>query len=670
MDMPSSGKDVASSMINGHAHRLHNRPAKAPIVESKPNEDLPSATALLSFMLVALECPVCHDTFSNPTTLACGHTVCQGCMTAPHALPTKPLIPSTPPPALTRSESVSSSGSRRRSPVMAASALLPDWLGLRRRGSTASEASQTDAPPTAGIFGRGISTTWSHVAPNRPECPHPECRELAYAGPTPHPDIVLQNLTARFVVKAPHKAPLRDRMRRLKTTDGAGEGNVLAPASPPRRRISSGSGEAMDESGSGRGSGSSTSNELTADGKRMKKPPRISAKRVRLPEEAVIEDDEAGAEGDIEEDASAPDPPSPDLLPTPSFAEVCLEELECQVCTSIFVEPITTPCGHSFCRRCLVRSLDHSDKCPLCRSDMPSYSFFAHHAHNSVITSFLEHANAFQAISLQRKALLVIEDHLDSPHVPVFVCSLSWPGLPTFLHVFEPRYRLMMRRAMETDRRFGMCLPGMPGRPAGCYEYGTMLEIQKLDMLPDGRSVIETLGLFRFRVLERSTLDGYNTAMVERIEDITAEQETQLERTDLERLATEEPLVGGTAEEQMKWSISRKSTTELMADCRAFYQTLKDGHVSSWQYQRVNNTYGPLPDNPAEASFWFAQVLPIDDYQKAQLLPVSLPSLLFLRCSERLTVAQVTSPRLRLQLVVFWIESLRCVRSAPSKGSI
>lgn len=42
--------------------------------------------------------------------------------------------------------------------------------------------------------------------------------------------------------------------------------------------------------------------------------------------------------------------------------------------------------------------------------------------------------------------------------IPVFVCVLALPYCPCPLHVFEPRYRLMMRRTMETQSRcFGMC---------------------------------------------------------------------------------------------------------------------------------------------------------------------------------------------------------------------
>ena len=47
----------------------------------------------------------------------------------------------------------------------------------------------------------------------------------------------------------------------------------------------------------------------------------------------------------------------------------------------------------------------------------------------------------------------------DGSQIPVFVCTMSFPCVPCPLHVFEPRYRLMIRRAMESGtRQFGMCV--------------------------------------------------------------------------------------------------------------------------------------------------------------------------------------------------------------------
>ena len=40
--------------------------------------------------------------------------------------------------------------------------------------------------------------------------------------------------------------------------------------------------------------------------------------------------------------------------------------LECPICLELFTNPITTSCGHNFCKNCLEKSLSQS--CAICRS--------------------------------------------------------------------------------------------------------------------------------------------------------------------------------------------------------------------------------------------------------------------------------------------------------------
>jgi hypothetical protein len=48
-----------------------------------------------------------------------------------------------------------------------------------------------------------------------------------------------------------------------------------------------------------------------------------------------------------------------------------LDTMECTVCTELLLDPVTTSCGHTFCRGCLRQSLDHNTKCPMCRTARP-----------------------------------------------------------------------------------------------------------------------------------------------------------------------------------------------------------------------------------------------------------------------------------------------------------
>ncbi|XP_074555008.1 E3 ubiquitin-protein ligase TRIM21-like [Halichoeres trimaculatus] len=53
---------------------------------------------------------------------------------------------------------------------------------------------------------------------------------------------------------------------------------------------------------------------------------------------------------------------------SPSRNRSLERHLQCSICMDSFVDPVTTSCGHSFCRECLRRNFRHNDTtCPLCK---------------------------------------------------------------------------------------------------------------------------------------------------------------------------------------------------------------------------------------------------------------------------------------------------------------
>lgn len=252
----------------------------------------------------------------------------------------------------------------------------------------------------------------------------------------------------------------------------------------------------------------------------------------------------------------------------------------------------------------------------------------------------------------------------------------------------------MLRRCLESPNpSFGMVMPPRPG--ANAIEYGTMLEIRSVQMLNDGRSMVETWGVSRFRILERGVLDGYTVGRIERIDDYPddlPDEETSSEDDDAPSTtspSSPSPPVASTSRQSQAPPSPRRrrtrefpspshpislSTRDLTEHCLAFLNTLQNG--TPWVSQRLSHTYGygvygpygayfirdpngnyslpPLP-NPQNSnapttgadpfdtsgfSFWVGAVLPIDDWEKAKLLPVK-------------------SVKMRLQMCVWWIEGLR-----------
>lgn len=66
-------------------------------------------------------------------------------------------------------------------------------------------------------------------------------------------------------------------------------------------------------------------------------------------------------------------------------------------------------------------------------------------------------------------------------------------------------------------------------------DYGCILEIRNVEFFADGRSVVDSIGKRRFKVIQHSQRDGYNTADIEYIED----QKVNLEMPNLNCITCE-----------------------------------------------------------------------------------------------------------------------------------
>ncbi|HET7564549.1 MAG TPA: LON peptidase substrate-binding domain-containing protein [Gemmatimonadaceae bacterium] len=78
-----------------------------------------------------------------------------------------------------------------------------------------------------------------------------------------------------------------------------------------------------------------------------------------------------------------------------------------------------------------------------------------------------------------------------------------FPGVQIPLHIFEPRYRLMLADCLAGDRRFGLvyCPPGLAERALPPGQVGCVAEIDEAEELPDGRSNIMVTGSERFSLV-------------------------------------------------------------------------------------------------------------------------------------------------------------------------
>jgi len=66
-----------------------------------------------------------------------------------------------------------------------------------------------------------------------------------------------------------------------------------------------------------------------------------------------------------------------------------ISDFECSLCFRLFCKPVTTQCGHTYCKNCLLSSLKFSTMCPLCRTELQSASKYKYNV-NIVLLNVLE----------------------------------------------------------------------------------------------------------------------------------------------------------------------------------------------------------------------------------------------------------------------------------------
>jgi Lon protease-like protein len=94
----------------------------------------------------------------------------------------------------------------------------------------------------------------------------------------------------------------------------------------------------------------------------------------------------------------------------------------------------------------------------------------------------------------------------DFPELPLFPLNVVlFPGMPLPLHIFEERYKAMIRNCLELKGPFGVVLISEGrevGDPAQPFHVGTSARIIRVEHLEEGRMNILTQGERRFTTAE------------------------------------------------------------------------------------------------------------------------------------------------------------------------
>lgn len=173
--------------------------------------------------------------------------------------------------------------------------------------------------------------------------------------------------------------------------------------------------------------------------------------------------------------------------------------------------------------------------------------------------------------------------------IPVFPLAgaLLFPGAQLPLHIFEPRYRAMVRDALASDGLIGMIQPRDREEPPHLFEIGCIGRIAGSEELDDGCFNIVLEGISRFRIARE------------------AEVETPYRQVDADRSGFDEP------DEAEPLGLAQRA--ELEREARRYADAL--GYSVDW------NAIHRLDDEMLVNGI--AQIAPLDVGSKQALLEAS-----------------------------------------------
>jgi len=206
--------------------------------------------------------------------------------------------------------------------------------------------------------------------------------------------------------------------------------------------------------------------------------------------------------------------------------------------------------------------------------------------------------------------------------LPLFPLNLVlFPDAPLPLHIFEERYRDMVRECLETDRSFGVILVNQDATNqdmARIHSIGTIAHIVDTRPYPDGRYDIMCLGRERFQVESHQNDRSYHTASV----------------TILNETGARSGRLGPADTSATSGAIATKTIVELRSLLATLMSATTTDEIRTEHLGRIAQA---IPSEPIALSYFAARILPTANVaDRPELLEIPDASTRLLKVQEHL----------------------------------
>ena len=294
----------------------------------------------------------------------------------------------------------------------------------------------------------------------------------------------------------------------------------------------------------------------------------------------------------------------------------CADVLDCPLCLKLLYQPSILPCGHTFCTLCLERTLDYDLRCPLCREHCYVRNEETKLTPNIALQALLSKQYGKQTVARGEEVKGDIME--GSEGLPLFVLDAYVPpkGVSFPMVIFEPRYKLFIRRCMKLyNGKFGLVYSGDEEGgdvDKGLSRAGVVLTITNKVILDDGRYLINTKSGMRFQIEGVWTKDDYKMGKVTELEDEPIEGYPLAAdvKIDPREDVPKSPAMEATYYERFLRSMTMRFEAMVKSSNGAIKESVWD-------------RYGRMPSEEEgieKFSLWFAALLTISPAEKQKLL--------------------------------------------------
>ncbi|GAA5800784.1 hypothetical protein HPULCUR_006222 [Helicostylum pulchrum] len=332
-------------------------------------------------------------------------------------------------------------------------------------------------------------------------------------------------------------------------------------------------------------------------------------------------------------------------------ANAVIPLLTCQSCSSPVVEPTTTPCGHTFCRLCVLQSKIDTDQCITCYRPLPKFSNLLAQAPNHLIARVVKdfQLSGFLPCNTRQTSLLD-SINLQQYNVPLFISgTVILPGQSFRLPIYAPNHLRMFRNSLIPSSRYnGLCLASVHRSRPQVAQFGTILQIIGVEHRNDAL-IIDVVGVDRFKLENHEEQD--ETTLAANFEIL---HEASIRQLSIE-IPNSPPADDHLGLQKQQEQVSQY-TVDLAESILQFIHHLSEqsnmptgslhtqtaGLLGPLWLESMKSLHGPMPSklNPTAVCWWAAVVLPVS-HTDLYLLLRTIPIID------------------RLELVISWMQNLQ-----------